>query len=434
MTKVIHKLFGGGAEALADKRQVKVNVSSAAPDRVGDIIVQEGIDFAPFMKLGGTILWQHDGDQPIAKAIELAIVDGKLQALAQFPPAGISPKADEVLGLIGAGVINASSIGFAPREWTPLDPKEPWGAQKFDKIELMEFSFVSVPANPDAAILARAANGMGFSTEKAEREFLAKGRKADSNWKVGASRNLPLGGDDAWDGPGAEASIFEHAGFDGDSPDYSFARKGFLAYDAANPTLKSSYRLPFAKVADGRLTAIPSGILAASSGLSQAGISNEVQEKSRAALDHYEAKMKDGKSYLVGTKSFAFLAERKATEAELDELVVLAKSGRVLSAENMDHLDKMMKCLGKAVDCQTKVLDLHGDTHDQLQQMAQHVSEVSGHCKALMENAKKPPKGDDEGDDADESGNSQEDANVELAAQVERRKRLVAVAELAAAP
>ncbi len=73
-------------------------------------------------------------------------------------------------------------------------------------------------------------------------------------------------------------------------------RKGFLAYDSANPKLKASYKLPFAKVVDGRLTAMPSGIQAAASRLPQADIPDDVQTKARAVLDDYEAKIKDAKS------------------------------------------------------------------------------------------------------------------------------------------
>jgi hypothetical protein len=38
------------------------------------------------------------------------------------------------------------------------------------------------------------------------------------------------------------------------------ARRGHLAYDAARPSLKSSYRLPFAKMVDGVLVAVPAGL------------------------------------------------------------------------------------------------------------------------------------------------------------------------------
>jgi hypothetical protein len=62
-----------------------------------------------------------------------------------------------------------------------------------------------------------------------------------SSWILGAIAAAE-GIEDGWDGPAAEARIFEKAGFDGDDPDVTWARKAFLAYDAANPKLKSFHR------------------------------------------------------------------------------------------------------------------------------------------------------------------------------------------------
>jgi uncharacterized protein len=75
----------------------------------------------------------------------------------QFPPEGTSAKADEVYGLIRAGVVNVASIGFLPIDAEPLDSKQPWAGQRFLKSELMEFSFVSVPANRGATVVDRSA-------------------------------------------------------------------------------------------------------------------------------------------------------------------------------------------------------------------------------------------------------------------------------------
>ncbi len=158
MSEVITKFLGTiQAENLADQRQVIVNCSAETDDRAGDIIVQRGIDFGPFMKIGGTVLWQHDPAQPIAKAIEMDIVDGRLRSKVQFPEAGVSPKADEIYGLVRAGVVNGVSIGFVPLDFEPLDPRDPSGPRKYNRVELMEFSFVSVPCNRESVVVARSA-------------------------------------------------------------------------------------------------------------------------------------------------------------------------------------------------------------------------------------------------------------------------------------
>lgn len=138
----------------ADVRPVRVIVSTAGVDRMGDIIVQEGIDLTAYRK-NPVVLWAHDPDCPVARAPEIGVVNGKLQATAIFPAEGMDEECDYVYGKIKAGIVNAASIGFNPIEWEAIDPKQPWGGQKFIKSEMLEFSFVSIPANKDCVIIGR---------------------------------------------------------------------------------------------------------------------------------------------------------------------------------------------------------------------------------------------------------------------------------------
>jgi HK97 family phage prohead protease len=140
----------------ASTREIECFISSQNVDRMGDIVVQAGVDLTNFRR-SPTILWQHDSDRPIARAISIGLKDGKLAATAKFPQPGEVALCDEIFALIKAGVVNSTSIGFRPIEMTPIDRSEPWGAQRISKSELIEFSFVSCPANIDAAITARSA-------------------------------------------------------------------------------------------------------------------------------------------------------------------------------------------------------------------------------------------------------------------------------------
>lgn len=135
-------------------RQVKAIVSTGEVDRMGDIVVQSGIDLTAFRK-SPTILFQHDPSQPIAKAISIGLEGGSLAALVEFPAAGVSAKSDEILGLIKSGVVNSTSIGFVPKKSVPIDPSNPYSGRKFTKVELLEFSFVSIAANAGALITGR---------------------------------------------------------------------------------------------------------------------------------------------------------------------------------------------------------------------------------------------------------------------------------------
>lgn len=274
------------AQVIADKglgeRQIRVICSDATEDRAKDIMVPSGCQIADYRK-NNIVLADHDPTKPIGNA-EVEIKADRVESLITFAPAGISPKADEYCGLAKAGVIKAVSIGFDPLEFEPRKA----GGFKYLKWDLMEISVLGgVPCNPNATVIARSVP----AAPRPAKAAAAKG--AASEWKVGASRNLPIDADSAWDGEAAKASIFKQAGFDGDSPDTAYARKGFLVYDAAAPKLKGSYKLPFAQVKDGRLTALASGIRAAASRLPQTDIPDDAQTKARAVIDHYEAKMGD---------------------------------------------------------------------------------------------------------------------------------------------
>ncbi len=80
-------------------------------------------------------------------------------------------------------------------------------------------------------------------------------------WKVCGDTDLSLADrDHEWDGDTAAASIFHKAGWETEHPDYTFARRGFFAYDDEAPENKTAYKLPFAEVIEGRLKAVPRGI------------------------------------------------------------------------------------------------------------------------------------------------------------------------------
>lgn len=272
----IQKFFAAKTEPVGE-RQARVICSTGDVDRAGDIVVQDGIDLTAY-RMNPIVLWGHDTGQPIAKASEIGVVDGNLMATVDFPPAGISAKADEICGLVKSGVVSAVSIGFNPIEAEPLDKANPKkGPQKYLKCELGEFSFVSVPANSGALTVAR------------------QNSASTAVWKVGASRNLPALKAAAVDREVAAKSILDQAEFGSDHPNATLARKGFLVYDATDAENEASYRIPFADVVDGRLNVTAGGLAAAKSLLNESDLSDDVAMKARAVLEHYEAKMAEAR-------------------------------------------------------------------------------------------------------------------------------------------
>ena len=238
--------------------------------RDGHILEPRGILTDNFVR-SGTILFDHDTATPVGTPAGVAINDeGNLEIEIEWAPEGISPEADKVRGLVKAGVLRCGSVGFDPLETSPLDAKRPKGGQHITRCDLLEFSIVSVPADTGAVATQRAL------------------KRGEEDWKCGTSRDLPLEDSDEWDGAAAEASIFEWAG--GEDFDPSKARKAFLAYNAAKPKLRGSYKLPIAHVIDGRLKVPKGAIRAAASRLSSTDLPEGVKESAHGVINHYQEK------------------------------------------------------------------------------------------------------------------------------------------------
>lgn len=151
---LLFKFLPVGVSSPSDDETVVI-CSTGDKDRAGDIVDQSGIDLTSF-QANPVVLWQHDQSMPIARASQISVAGGKLTARVKWPAPGVSAKADEVRGLVKAGVISAVSIGFAPIEKVPLDREHPkYGPQRYVRSELLEFSFVSVPANANALVVQR---------------------------------------------------------------------------------------------------------------------------------------------------------------------------------------------------------------------------------------------------------------------------------------
>ena len=139
---------------LADD-EVEVIISTSALARDGHVLEPNGCDLTNY-RANPVVLWQHNPDLPVGRATDLVVEGDRIRARITFAPSGISPKADEVRGLVKNGIVSGISVGFDVLDGEPLDPKKPRGGQRFTKWELLECSFCSVPVDPGAAVTARA--------------------------------------------------------------------------------------------------------------------------------------------------------------------------------------------------------------------------------------------------------------------------------------
>jgi HK97 family phage prohead protease len=138
------------AAADKDSGTFEVIASTADRDRQGDVVRQEGWDLT-FYRMNPVVLWAHDYSQlPIGVCTSIEVVNGRLLAKGKFAPEDCNPFAQQVRRLYDAGMVKTTSVGFIPREFAQ-DSRE-----EITKAELLEFSFVPVPANPYALTMRQA--------------------------------------------------------------------------------------------------------------------------------------------------------------------------------------------------------------------------------------------------------------------------------------
>lgn len=141
----MQKQFIKGLVTKAADGKYKVLASSAAIDRMGDSIDQQGWELDNF-KSNPVMPWAHNySELPVAKVTGLSVTDKGLEAEFEFAPAEGNPKAQQIKVLYDEGYLNAVSVGFIPKERS---------GNIITKAELLEISFVPVPANQEALKLA----------------------------------------------------------------------------------------------------------------------------------------------------------------------------------------------------------------------------------------------------------------------------------------
>lgn len=141
-TKAVESLITSTKDATdQDSGTFNVICSTEDRDRQNEIVKQDGWDLS-FYKLNPVVLWAHDySSLPVGVCTSIAVIDGKLQAEGRFAPAAANPYAQQVRMLYDLGFVKTVSVGFIPKEYDPND------RDVVLKAELLEFSFVPVPAN-----------------------------------------------------------------------------------------------------------------------------------------------------------------------------------------------------------------------------------------------------------------------------------------------
>ncbi len=218
--ETIRRAFSGSVIKSINQelRQIEFIISNASVDRYGDIITVSGWDLKMY-KQNPVVLFGHCSSiPPIGKSIKTWKEGDALRAVAQFMPTDLSPFADSIYRMYLEGYLRAVSVGFRPLKYEPImDANGDYTyAYKFLKQELLEFSAVPIPANPEALVAARSKgiDTLPFkswaeeildnwkTTEKEVDDIYGMGRKEIENIRrraagAGSSIQVPLDIQDA---------------------------------------------------------------------------------------------------------------------------------------------------------------------------------------------------------------------------------------------
>jgi hypothetical protein len=151
----------------ATNRTVTAVISTPAPDRAGDVVVPAGLANAEEFLLNPVVLWAHQRTMPpIGTCIALDVQPRRVVAVTKFA-AGV-PLADDVFRLYEQGVLRGWSVGLLPRRATPRPGRR---GTRIDEWDLLEYSAVPVPENPEALTLAVE---KGLVTDPRLKRFISK--------------------------------------------------------------------------------------------------------------------------------------------------------------------------------------------------------------------------------------------------------------------
>lgn len=148
------------APSMDERRALRFCISTGAVDREQDCVAVGGWDLRQYQR-NPVVLWGHDASRlPIGRAFDVAVEGDALMASVEFIP-DTTPEAgafaDAVYRLAKQGFLGATSVGFRPLKWEYTTDKDRGADEWFPGIdfteqELVEFSIVTVPANPEALI------------------------------------------------------------------------------------------------------------------------------------------------------------------------------------------------------------------------------------------------------------------------------------------
>jgi outer membrane biosynthesis protein TonB len=200
-------------------------VNTKTLDRYDTVVLPKGVNAEKFLK-NSVVLWLHNSDEtlpkiPIGRCVELDVREDEIVATTEFNRN--DPLAVKVFQAYRDGFLHAWSIGFIPKGYKRVDEENMedinkkyglsitkedlarasfWGLYLIYEWELLEYSAVPVPGNPDA---------LSYDADKAEftRELVTRGLVEEGEVRNINFRDLLKKKEKRAEGEGAEGQAAE---------------------------------------------------------------------------------------------------------------------------------------------------------------------------------------------------------------------------------
>lgn len=162
---LVEKTCSLSVEKAADGTWTVV-ASDDTEDRYGDVVVPDGWTLANYAK---NPVWLVDHSYRVESIVgvgrDVKVTGGRLVASYVPDPVDSGECTSACLAKLDAGSLRTVSVGFMPIRWERIsDDKGNWtGGFRFLEHDLLEISWVAVPANPNATLLSvPAASGLSL--------------------------------------------------------------------------------------------------------------------------------------------------------------------------------------------------------------------------------------------------------------------------------
>lgn len=134
-------------ERSAEDRTIVGLITTDAVDRYREVVDPSGAMLENYRKNPVVLLNHNSWSTPIGKNLWIKPSENGLVAKTQFAD---TTEGHDIYALYDQGIMRAWSIGFIPKKWEDGDVAVTGYRRKFTLWELLEYSAVTIPANPEA--------------------------------------------------------------------------------------------------------------------------------------------------------------------------------------------------------------------------------------------------------------------------------------------